>query len=140
MTTTKDLAKLMLKVSKSNPYTGKLSKEQNLIEAIKLAELCKHFADIGETDEAMNVDSEQWIEVISELQSLKQPKPNNHTNSEIPNHIVESNKMVEDDVEKLAVEEYPIYDGDLLGIANNQKHSRIDFIKGYNKAKETLYT
>jgi hypothetical protein len=49
-------------------------------------------------------------------------------------------EVVEDDVEKLAVEEYPIYDGDLLGIANNQKHSRIDFIKGYNKAKETLYT
>ena len=48
--------------------------------------------------------------------------------------------MVEDDVEKLAVEEYPIFDGDLLGITHNQKHSRIDFIKGYNKAKETLYT
>jgi hypothetical protein len=49
-------------------------------------------------------------------------------------------KMVEDDVEKLAEEEYSIFDGDLLGIANNQKHSRIDFIKGYNKAKETFYT
>jgi hypothetical protein len=44
------------------------------------------------------------------------------------------------DVEKLAEEEYPIFDGDLLGIAHNQKQSRIDFIKGYNKAKETLYT
>jgi ribosomal protein L32 len=44
------------------------------------------------------------------------------------------------DVEKLAEKEYPIFDGDLLGIAHNQKHSRIDFIKGYNKAKETLYT
>ena len=44
------------------------------------------------------------------------------------------------DVEKLAEIEYPIFDGDLLGIAHNQKHSRIDFIKGYNKAKETLYT
>jgi len=43
-------------------------------------------------------------------------------------------------LEKLAEEEYPIFDGDLLGIAHNQKHSRIDFIKGYNKAKETLYT
>jgi len=42
----------------------------------------------------------------------------------------------QDDVEKLAKEEYPIFDGDLLGIANNQQHSRIDFIKGYNKAKE----
>jgi hypothetical protein len=46
----------------------------------------------------------------------------------------------ENDVEKLAEEEYPIFDGDLLGIANNQQYSRIDFIKGYNKAKETLYT
>jgi len=68
MTTTKELVKLMLKVSKSNPYTGKLSKEQNLIEAIKLAKLGKHFADTGQTDEAMNVDSEQWAEVISELE------------------------------------------------------------------------
>jgi hypothetical protein len=49
-------------------------------------------------------------------------------------------KMIEDDVEKLAEEEYPIFDGGLLSIAYNQKHSRIDFIKGYNKAKETLYT
>jgi len=55
-------------------------------------------------------------------------------------HIGEANEIVEDDVEKLTEEEYPIFDGDLLGIANNQKHSRIDFIKGYNKAKETLYT
>jgi len=51
-------------------------------------------------------------------------------------------KEIEEDeyVEKLAETEYPIIDGDLLGIAHNQKHSRIDFIKGYNKAKETLYT
>jgi len=42
----------------------------------------------------------------------------------------------QDDVENLAKEEYPIFDGDLLGIANNQQHSRVDFIKGYNKAKE----
>jgi len=55
-------------------------------------------------------------------------------------HTVESNEMIEDDVEKLAETEYPIFDGDLLGIANNQQHSRVDFIKGYNKAKETLYT
>lgn len=40
------------------------------------------------------------------------------------------------DVEKKAEEEYPTYDGDLLGIANNQKRSRIDFIKGYNQAIE----
>jgi hypothetical protein len=72
-------------------------------------------------------------------------------------HSVESNEMIEDtfkvweccgmeecickeSVEKLAETEYPIFDGDLLSITHNQKHSRIDFIKGYNKAKETLYT
>jgi len=43
-----------------------------------------------------------------------------------------------DDVKKLAETEYPIFDGDLLGIAHNQQHSRIDFINGYNKAKEIL--
>jgi hypothetical protein len=42
----------------------------------------------------------------------------------------------QDDVDELAEKEYPIFDGDLLGIANNQQHSRIDFIKGFNKAKE----
>lgn len=40
------------------------------------------------------------------------------------------------DVEKKAEKEYPIYDGDLLGIAHNQKHSRIDFINGYNQCLE----
>jgi hypothetical protein len=40
------------------------------------------------------------------------------------------------DVEKLAETEYPIFDGDLLGIAHNQEHRRFGFIAGYNKAKE----
>jgi len=69
--TTKELVKLMIKSSDSNPYTGMLSKEDNIIAAIELAELCKHFADTGQTDEAMNINSEQWIEVISELELLK---------------------------------------------------------------------
>jgi len=68
------------------------------------------------------------------------------------NHIVDTNEMIDhignvtkmvdyvSNVEKLAEEEYPIFDGDLLEIAHNQQHSRIDFIKGYNKAKETLFT
>jgi hypothetical protein len=71
MTSTKELVNLMIKSSDSNPYTGKLSKEDNIVAAVELAKLCKHFADTGQTNEAMNVDSEQWIEVISELQSLK---------------------------------------------------------------------
>lgn len=48
------------------------------------------------------------------------------------------------DVEKKAEEMFPIYDGDLLGIAYNQKNSRIDFILGYNQAlednKDKVYT
>ena len=40
------------------------------------------------------------------------------------------------DVEKLAEIEYPIFDGNLLGIAHNQQHRRFGFMAGYNKAKE----
>ena len=88
------------------------------------------------------------------------PKQEKHIvdTNEMVDQVPDVRKMVEDtfkvweccgmeecickgnDVEKLAEEEYPIFDGDLLGIAHNQQNSRIDFIKGYNKAKETLYT
>jgi len=66
---TKEIVELMLKSSKHNPYTGMLSKKDNLIAAIDLAELCKDFADKGHVDEAMNIKSEQWVAVISELKS-----------------------------------------------------------------------
>lgn len=65
--TTKELVELMLKSSNSNPYTGALSKKDNLIAAIDLAKLCKDFADKGQMDEAMNIPSEQWEEVITTL-------------------------------------------------------------------------
>ena len=65
--TTKELVELMLKSSNSNPYTGILSKKDNLIAAIDLAKLCKDFADKGQMDEAMNIPSEQWEEVITTL-------------------------------------------------------------------------
>ena len=68
--TTKKLVNLMMKSSDTNPYTGVLSKKDNLIAAIDLAKLCKDFADKGQTDEAMNIPSEQWVVVISELEGM----------------------------------------------------------------------
>jgi mitochondrial fission protein ELM1 len=68
--TTKEITNLMLKSSDHNPYTGMLSKKDNLIAAIDLAKLCKDFADKGQTDEAMGIPSEQWDEVIDELSNL----------------------------------------------------------------------
>ena len=68
--TTKKLVNLMMKSSDTNPYTGALSKKDNLIAAIDLAKLCKDFADKGQTDEAMNIPSEQWDVVISELEGM----------------------------------------------------------------------
>lgn len=67
---TKEIVKLMLKSSNHNPYTGMLSKKDNVIAAIDLAKLCKDFADKGQPDEAMNIDSKQWLEVISELETI----------------------------------------------------------------------
>ena len=68
---TKEIVELMLKSSGNNPYQGILSKKDNLIAAIDLAKLCKDFADNGQMDEAMNIDSDQWVEVISKLETLK---------------------------------------------------------------------
>lgn len=90
-TQTAEIAELMLKSSDHNPYKGKLSKDDNIIAAIELALLCKDFADKGQVDEAMGISSEQWVEVIHDLQSLKHSeatmmikkeyfKRNNYTN------------------------------------------------------------
>ena len=68
--TPKEIVELMLKSSDHNPYTGMLSKKDNLIAAIDLAKLCKDFADKGQMDEAMNIESEQWVAVISELEGM----------------------------------------------------------------------
>lgn len=57
----------MMRSSDTNPYSGKLSKKDNVLAAIELAKLCKEFADTGRMDEAMNVESSQWVEVISKL-------------------------------------------------------------------------
>ena len=67
--TTLKLVNLMMRSSDTNPYSGKLSKKDNVSGAIELAKLCKEFADTGQTDEAMDIESSQWIEVVSKLES-----------------------------------------------------------------------
>jgi len=58
----------MMRSSDTNPYSGKLSKKDNVLAAIELAKLAKEFADTGQMDEAMNIESSQWIEVIGKLE------------------------------------------------------------------------
>ena len=67
--TTRKLVNLMMRSSDTNPYSGKLSKKDNVLAAIELAKLGKEFADTGQMDEAMNIESSQWVEVISKLES-----------------------------------------------------------------------
>lgn len=57
-----------MRSSDHNPYSGKLTEKQNVLGAIELAKLAKDFADKGMTDEAMDVPSSQWIEVIGKLE------------------------------------------------------------------------
>ena len=57
----------MMRSSNTNPYSGKLSNKDNILAAIELAKLCKGFADKGQTAEAMDISSSQWIEVIGRL-------------------------------------------------------------------------
>ena len=61
---------LMIKSSNHNPYSGRLSKKDNVLCAIELAKLCKEFADTGQTDEAMDLDSEHWKLVIAKLKDI----------------------------------------------------------------------
>lgn len=57
-----------MRSSDYNPYSGKLTEKQNVLAAIELAKLAKDFADKGMTDEAMDVPSSQWTEVIGKLE------------------------------------------------------------------------
>jgi len=73
--TTKKLVNLMMRSSDTNPYSGKLSKKDNVLAAIEVAKLAKGFADKGQTAEALDIPSSQWIEVIGKLETkLKQNK------------------------------------------------------------------
>jgi hypothetical protein len=65
--TTRKLVNLMMR-SNTNPYSGKLSKKDNVLAAIEVAKLAKDFADKGQTAEAMDVPSSQWVEVIVKLE------------------------------------------------------------------------
>ena len=67
---TKEIVELMLSSSNHCHYTGVLSKRDNLIASIDLAKIFKNFADTGQMDEAMDIESEQWSEVISELEGM----------------------------------------------------------------------
>jgi hypothetical protein len=68
---TTELVNLMIISSDSHPYRGKLPKKDNISAATELAKLFKGFADNGQTDEAMEIESSQWVEVITELESQK---------------------------------------------------------------------
>lgn len=68
MMTTLKLTNLVLRSSNTNPYSGKLSERDNILAAIELAKVFKNFADTGQTDEAMNIESSQWDDVISKLE------------------------------------------------------------------------
>lgn len=66
--TIEDTVELMIKSSDMNPYTGKLSEKDNIIASIELAKLCLEFAKNGNTDEAMNLDVDDWIMIIKKLE------------------------------------------------------------------------
>ena len=72
--TTKKLVNLMMRSSDTNPYSGKLSKKDNVLAAIEVAKLAKGFADKGQTAEALNIPSSQWIEVIDKLETKLKSK------------------------------------------------------------------
>jgi len=66
-----EIVDLMLKSSDNNPYSGKLSRKDNYIAAIELAELCREFAKNGQSDEAMDIPVEDWDVVIKLLNQNK---------------------------------------------------------------------
>ena len=72
--TIKKLVNLMMRSSNTNPYSGKLSKKDNVLAAIEVAKLAKGFADKGQTAEALNIPSSQWIEVIGKLETKLKSK------------------------------------------------------------------
>jgi len=59
-----------MRISKTHPYLGELSKENQVESAIATAELSKEFAENGQTDEAMNLSVEHWNEVIEKLKKI----------------------------------------------------------------------
>lgn len=62
---------LLLRISKTHPYLGELSKEQQCESAISTAQLFKKFAEQGHTDEAMDLPVEHWNQVIEQLNTKR---------------------------------------------------------------------
>ena len=69
--TTLKLVNLIMRSTNNNPYSGKLSRKDNVLAAIELAKLFKDFADNGQTEAAMDIESSQWVEVILKLESKR---------------------------------------------------------------------
>lgn len=69
--TTRKLVNLVMRSSDSCPHKGKLKRKDNINAAIQLAKKFKEFADEGFTDEAMDIESSKWVEVINKLESNK---------------------------------------------------------------------
>lgn len=63
---------LLLRISKTHPYFGELSKEQQYESAIATAQLFKEFAEQGRTNEAINLPVEHWDQVIEKLNTQRE--------------------------------------------------------------------
>jgi len=88
----------------------------------------------NETYEANNYDA--WDEVIDQLGDTNKMIDHIGEVNEMVDHVPDVGKKVEDDVEKLAAEFYPLNDE----LYPNSSLIRKAFVAGYNKAKSTLYT
>jgi NH3-dependent NAD+ synthetase len=61
---------LLLRISKTHPYLGELSKEQQYDSAIATTQLLKELAELaeqGHTEEAMGLPVKHWDQVIEQL-------------------------------------------------------------------------
>lgn len=63
--------KLMISSSDTNPYTGKLSHDNNVLAAIELAELVLDFSEKGMSDEAMDLSPDHMKGVVSKLKEKR---------------------------------------------------------------------
>jgi hypothetical protein len=102
-----------------------------------------------EVEANMEVEFEMVTETYEDGKGCPYAKllPHSVESNEMIDHIGEVNEMVEDDVEKLAEEEFSdnqlkdMYSyEDAIRFRGKLSYARKGFVKGYNKAKETLYT
>jgi len=117
--------------------------KQEIIDAVGVGSQFDRGYLYGYHDKAEQYYQETFVSKGSD--TLKDYHPVD-TNKMI-DHIGEVNEMVEDDVEKLAEEEFSdnqlkdMYSyEDAIRFRGKLSYARKGFVKGYNKAKETLYT